>query len=52
MRQSNNSTMTENDAFPYTFGIEEEFFLTHPRSRALAVQVPRSLMRAFPFATV
>jgi carboxylate-amine ligase len=38
--------MTENEGFPYTFGIEEEFFLTHPKSRALAVHVPRSLMRA------
>ena len=44
--------MPESEAFPYTFGIEEEFFfLTHPKSRALAVLVPRSLMRAFPFAT-
>ncbi|MEO8751542.1 MAG: carboxylate-amine ligase [Casimicrobiaceae bacterium] len=38
--------MTEGEAFPYTFGIEEEFFLTHPKSRALAVQVPRSLLSA------
>ena len=33
-------------AFPFTFGIEEEFFLAHPRSRALATTVPRSLLRA------
>ncbi|MEO8129275.1 MAG: carboxylate-amine ligase [Bryobacteraceae bacterium] len=32
--------------FPYTFGIEEEFFLTHPKSRSLAVEVPRSFLRA------
>ncbi|MEP7276921.1 MAG: carboxylate-amine ligase, partial [Betaproteobacteria bacterium] len=32
--------------FPYTFGIEEEFFLTHPRSRSLAIEVPRSFLRA------
>lgn len=32
--------------FPWTFGIEEEFFLAHPRSRALATSVPRSLLRA------
>jgi glutamate---cysteine ligase / carboxylate-amine ligase len=38
--------MTEGEAFPYTFGIEEEFFLTHPKSRALAVQVPRSFLSA------
>ena len=23
--------MTESESFPYTFGIEEEFFLTHPK---------------------
>ncbi len=34
------------EAFPYTFGIEEEFFLSHPRSRTLAVEVPRSFLRA------
>jgi carboxylate-amine ligase len=33
-------------AFPYTFGIEEEFFLVHPKSRALSTSVPRSLLRA------
>lgn len=38
--------MTESELFPYTFGIEEEFFLTHPKSRTLAVQVPRSLLHA------
>ena len=32
--------------FPFTFGIEEEFFLTHPTSRTLATTVPRSLLRA------
>ncbi len=36
----------ESPAFPWTFGLEEEFFLAHPRSRALATSVPRSLMRA------
>jgi carboxylate-amine ligase len=34
------------DAFPYTFGIEEEFFLSHPKSRSLALSIPRSLFRA------
>jgi carboxylate-amine ligase len=33
-------------AFPWTFGIEEEFFLAHPRSRSLATSVPRSLLHA------
>jgi glutamate---cysteine ligase / carboxylate-amine ligase len=32
--------------FAYTFGIEEEFFLTHERSRTLASVVPRSFLRA------
>ena len=32
--------------FPYTFGIEEEFFLAHPTSRSLSTGVPRSLLRA------
>ncbi len=32
--------------FPWTFGLEEEFFLAHPRSRSLATSVPRSLIRA------
>lgn len=32
--------------FPYTFGIEEEFFLTHPKSRTLATSVPRSMLHA------
>ena len=32
-------------AFPYTFGIEEEFFLTHPKSRALTTVAPKSLLR-------
>lgn len=31
---------------PYTFGIEEEFFLTHPKSRSLALTVPRSFLSA------
>ena len=34
------------DTFPYTFGIEEEFFLSHPKSRSLALAIPRSLFRA------
>jgi glutamate---cysteine ligase / carboxylate-amine ligase len=38
--------MTAHDGFPFTFGIEEEFFLTHPKSRTLAVEVPRSFFRA------
>ena len=39
--------MTPNsNGFPFTFGIEEEFFLTHPKSRTLAVEVPRSFLRA------
>jgi carboxylate-amine ligase len=38
--------MTDLELFPYTFGIEEEFFLTHPKSRSLASNVPRSLVRA------
>ena len=33
-------------AFPFTFGIEEEFFLAHPKSRTLATSVPRSLLHA------
>ncbi|MEO8303987.1 MAG: carboxylate-amine ligase [Betaproteobacteria bacterium] len=32
--------------FGFTFGIEEEFFLTHPKSRSLAIEVPRSFLRA------
>ena len=38
--------MSEADAFPFTFGIEEEFFLTRPKSRALAVEVPHSFVKA------
>ncbi|MEF7617010.1 carboxylate-amine ligase [Aquincola sp. MAHUQ-54] len=38
--------MDDLDRFPFTFGIEEEFFLTHPRSRMLATVAPRSLLRA------
>jgi len=38
--------MTAHEGFPFTFGIEEEFFLAHPKSRALAVEVPRSFFRA------
>lgn len=30
--------------FSYSFGIEEEFFLTHPKSRSIAVEVPRSFL--------
>jgi carboxylate-amine ligase len=37
--------MNDPDPFPYTFGIEEEFFLTHPRTGALASAAPRSLLR-------
>jgi len=37
---------SELERFPYTFGIEEEFFLTHPKSRALATSVPRSMLHA------
>ncbi|MEO8485069.1 MAG: carboxylate-amine ligase [Betaproteobacteria bacterium] len=33
-------------AFPYTFGIEEEFFLAHPKSRSLSTSVPRSFQHA------
>ena len=36
----------ELETYPYTFGIEEEFFLTHPKSRTLATSVPRSLLHA------
>lgn len=38
--------MADLDRFPFTFGIEEEFFLTHARSRSLATAVPRSLLHA------
>jgi carboxylate-amine ligase len=38
--------MTSVDRFPYTFGIEEEYFLTDPKSRALTVEVRRSFIRA------
>ena len=40
--------MTSSDLhrFAFTFGVEEEFFLTHPTSRRLASEVPRSLLRA------
>ena len=38
--------MTDLTGFPFSFGIEEEFFLTHPKSRTLAVEVPRSFLRA------
>lgn len=34
------------DDFAFTFGIEEEFFLAHPKSRSLATHVPASLLRA------
>lgn len=37
---------TPSNGFAYTFGIEEEFFLTHPKSRTLAVEVPRSFISA------
>jgi len=32
--------------FKFTFGIEEEFFLAHPKSRSLATRVPASMLRA------
>lgn len=32
--------------FAFTFGVEEEFFLTHPKSRSLATAAPGSLLRA------
>lgn len=38
--------MNDTALFPFTFGIEEEFFLTHPKSRSLAVEVPRSFLGA------
>jgi glutamate---cysteine ligase / carboxylate-amine ligase len=38
--------MIDVQQFPFTFGIEEEFFLTHPKSRMLATVAPRSLLRA------
>jgi carboxylate-amine ligase len=34
------------EAFEYTFGIEEEFFLVHAGSRALADEVPPSMISA------
>lgn len=40
------TTTEELTKFPYTFGIEEEFFLTHPKSRTLATSVPRSFLHA------
>ena len=38
--------MTHPDAFDWTFGIEEEFFLVDPRTRALVDDVPPSLLHA------
>lgn len=38
--------MTHPDAFAWTFGIEEEFFLVDPRTRALVDDVPPSLLHA------
>lgn len=38
--------MPDQDRFAYTFGIEEEFFLTHPRTRSLASNAPRSIFNA------
>jgi glutamate---cysteine ligase / carboxylate-amine ligase len=38
--------MSDATSFGYTFGIEEEFFLSHPKSRSLALHIPPSLMRA------
>jgi carboxylate-amine ligase len=37
--------MPDHDQFTYTFGIEEEFFLTHPQSRSLASDAPRSFIQ-------
>lgn len=38
--------MPDQERFAYTFGIEEEFFLTHPRTRSLASNAPRSIFNA------
>jgi carboxylate-amine ligase len=38
--------MPDAERFPFTFGIEEEFFLTHAQSRSLATDAPRSLLKA------
>lgn len=38
--------MNQHAHFPFTFGIEEEFFLSHQRSRMLASVAPRSLLKA------
>ena len=38
--------MTDVAAFPWTFGIEEEFFLAHPKSRSLSTSEPRSMLHA------
>jgi carboxylate-amine ligase len=38
--------MTRPDTFDWTFGIEEEFFLVDPRTRALVGDVPPSLLHA------
>jgi carboxylate-amine ligase len=32
--------------FPYTFGIEEEFFLVHARTRGLMARVPKTYLKA------
>jgi carboxylate-amine ligase len=32
--------------FPYTFGIEEEFFLVNPRTRGLMARVPKGYLKA------
>ena len=32
--------------FPFTFGIEEEFFLVNPRTRALMARVPKAYLKA------
>ena len=31
---------------PFTFGIEEEFFLVHPKTRALMARVPKTYLKA------
>src|SRR6185436_11220635 len=45
-RRHSPGPMTDVAAFPWTFGIEEEFFLAHPKSRSLSTSVPRSMLHA------
>lgn len=37
--------MPRTDTYPYSFGIEEEFFLVSPATRNLVAQVPRAFLR-------